>query len=572
MSTQPEDSRWLGPSLLEPAAEHSDTPNEFERLWRGFMTARVTIGLVLLLLHGGSVLLDQPHRYAPLLISGIYFAAALTVRLLTTPQQLSHVMDAHWLRTVGIDVLAFATLQMLQDSQLNYAPLLALPALMAAMLGPMVMALGTAAGITLLLFGYAGWLSVQTPWDSSVHFLQAALTGAGCFAISVLASQIAARLSSLKQSAQRNQLAAAVQRQVNALVIESLAEGVLVVDRHGLVRSANPAARLLLDTRNPGLDEAINLTRRSGWQALLDLVQQSFRQHGARRAEIVVNHAGQGPRQLLVRTQLTDALKSDTHGLCVVFLQDQRELQARVRTEKLASLGRMSAAIAHEIRNPLAAITQANGLLAEDLHDPSQQRLTRMVQQNALRLDKIVSDVLQLARAPSGTRTATSQLIDLSQSCERICRDWKNQNGISVEFLLGLPADGPAVWFDPEHLRRVLINLLDNAYRYASHQSACVQISTEFHRAGAPQFEAMLRVWSDGAPLDPSVEHHLFEPFFSSESRSSGLGLYICRELCDSHGATIAYRRNERLVQDHPVPGNEFHVRFSTRPLDPALT
>lgn len=570
MSTQPEVSRWFGPTVLDPAADSVSHPSEFDRLWRGFMTARVVIGLVLMVLHGGSFLLDQPHRFAPLLISALYFAAAVTNRLLSAPQKLGHVLDTHWLRSVGIDILSFAALQMLQDTHINYAPLFALPALMTAMLGPMVMALGTAAGITLMLFGYAGWLSVEAPWDTSVHFFQAALTGAGCFAISILASQIAARLSSLKLSAQRNQLAATVQRQVNALVIESLAEGVLVVNRHGLVRSANPAARVLIGARNPTLDEVIDLSLRAGWHTLLDIVHQSFASRGTLRTEIMINHEGQGPRQLLVRTQLTDAPKGGSPGLCVVFLQDQRELQARVRTEKLASLGRMSAAIAHEIRNPLAAITQANALLAEDLHLAQQQHLTQMVQQNAQRLEKIVSDVLQLARAPSGAKTTNTQLMDLSPSCERICRDWKNQHGITEALQLDLSSTSTAIWFEPEHLRRVLINLLDNAYRYASRQAACVQISTDLSRASAPQFEAILRVWSDGAPLDPSVERHLFEPFFSSESRSSGLGLYICRELCDSHAAVISYRRSERTLAQRQVPGNEFNIRFNCRPSEPA--
>ena len=87
----------------------------------------------------------------------------------------------------------------------------------------------------------------------------------------------------------------------------------------------------------------------------------------------------------------------------------------------------------------------------------------------------------------------------------------------------------PEAWvtFEDEHLRRVLVNLLDNALRYASTGDGAIVVATDH----ASDY-ARLHVWSDGAPLDPSVQRHLFEPFFSSESRSSGLGLYICRELC----------------------------------------
>ena len=108
------------------------------------------------------------------------------------------------------------------------------------------------------------------------------------------------------------------------------------------------------------------------------------------------------------------------------------------------------------------------------------------------------------------------------------------------------------VGFDPEHLRRLLVNLLDNALRYASGTPACILVSTVpvgLHRV-------RLSVWSDGQPLDAGVRRHLFEPFFSSESRSSGLGLYICRELCERYGAHISYRRSLLEQRD----GNEFAV------------
>ncbi|GAC1601854.1 MAG: hypothetical protein NVS3B2_05060 [Ramlibacter sp.] len=110
--------------------------------------------------------------------------------------------------------------------------------------------------------------------------------------------------------------------------------------------------------------------------------------------------------------------------------------------------------------------------------------------------------------------------------------------------------------FEADHLRRVLINLLDNASRYASAQPASIRVLTQ--HVGR---ESSLRVWSDGPPLEATVRQHLFEPFFSSESRSSGLGLYICRELCERHGAQIGYRRGIGPGAA-PRQGNEFFVVF----------
>jgi two-component system sensor histidine kinase PilS (NtrC family) len=121
---------------------------------------------------------------------------------------------------------------------------------------------------------------------------------------------------------------------------------------------------------------------------------------------------------------------------------------------------------------------------------------------------------------------------------------------------MDLAPSQPTVDFDDEHLRRVLVNLLDNARRYASRKKESIQISTHL----SPNADVVLGVWSDSAPLEPSVERHLFEPFFSSESRSSGLGLYICRELCEGHGGSIAYQRSRRIARGSHMDGNEFRV------------
>ncbi|MBX9872927.1 MAG: HAMP domain-containing histidine kinase, partial [Burkholderiaceae bacterium] len=192
--------------------------------------------------------------------------------------------------------------------------------------------------------------------------------------------------------------------------------------------------------------------------------------------------------------------------------------------------------------------------------------LTRMVGQNAQRLDRIVDDVLNISRAGKLTANFEPRVLELNQSVQRIVQDWSEQTGSAGRLSLHLSPVPLAVNFDPEHLRRVLVNLLDNARRHASPQAGAIQVHVRADASG----QALLAVWSDGPPMEPSVEQHLFEPFFSSESRSSGLGLYICRELCEGHGAAIGYHRARRIARDTLMDGNEFFIALRRSAASPA--
>jgi two-component system sensor histidine kinase PilS (NtrC family) len=394
--------------------------------------------------------------------------------------------------------------------------------------------------------------------DATVSLLQAALSGAGFFAVALLANQLSSRLSIEGKRARSNQAAATLQRQVNELVIESLPEGVLIVDRQGSVRAANPAALRLLASSPEQRSRLTNLHHETGWQPLLQLTETSLSQGTGQQEDVTIRHEGQGPRRIRVSTRPTNPQDLGGESLCVLFLQDQRELEARMRTEKLASMGRMSTAVAHEIRNPLAAISQANALLEEELTDPRHQRLTHMVSQNAQRLAKIVDDILDASRAQPQDGGLTPLQIALNETTSRICRDWSTQNQCAQRLQCLFSGQSITVQFEGDHLRRILVNLLDNARRFASHRPGGIQVQTE----GLHEQYATLRVWSEGPPMDQTVERHLFEPFFSSESRSSGLGLYICRELCEGHGASMAYQRSTREVCGAIAEGNEFSVSF----------
>jgi len=533
----------------------------FARLWRGFMTARVAIALVLLTLLATLFVLVPTLNVSRWLIglSFAYLASALAVRIFTRPSQTSHAFDPQWVSTIGVDLVAFSTLQFLQAGGINYTPLFALPVLMGSVLGSGLLALGTAAGVALLLLSDAWVLSMHVPAETAARFLQAGLTGSGYFALALLTNQMAARLTREERAARRSQRAARIQTQVNQLVIETLADGVLVVDGQGRVQTANPAARALLGF-GPGNDAPFDLTGQGEWLPLMELARLTFGQRQPQLGEVTLGDGGAGARRLHVRTRLTPSQDNPAESLCVMFLQDLREMEARLRTEKLAAMGRMSAAVAHEIRNPLAAIAQANALMEEDLREPALKQLSFLVRKNTQRLAQIVDEILDISRVQHQGPVGPP-VLELDTVVTAACGDWATQTGSGARLQLALAAAGAQVSFDPDHLRRVLVNLLDNALRYAGRQSDSIRVSTKV-LAG----QAILQVWSDGAALNPTVRHHLFEPFVSSESRSSGLGLYICRELCERHGAAVSYRRAAGGDGGSVREGNEFFVNFRPAP------
>ncbi|MCZ4501112.1 MAG: sensor histidine kinase, partial [Marmoricola sp.] len=503
--------------------------------------------------------LGQPVPVWLVLACGAYFASTLGVRLLARPDRVKETRAPFWIWTIGVDAVVFSTLQVVQSGNINYAPLLGVPVLLAAVLGSRMMALGTAAGMTLLLLLEVWWMHAQAGGDGASRLVQSGLTGLGYFVAAFLVNQLAARLVREQQLALRSQMTARLQTHVNELVIETLADGVVVVDASGTTRTLNPAARLLLGATETDSRAPLALSGEAAWQPLLKLAQQTFALESAQAADVTIVHAGKSPRRVRVRTRLTIAHEVRAESLCVMFLHDLREMEARLRTEKMAAMGRMSAAVAHEIRNPLAAITQANALLDEDLTDPGHKRLTGMVSQNAQRLSKIVDEVLGIARVPHPgiQRSSPIQLV-LDETVAVVCRDWSAHDAATRRVQLALGTLGLPVDFDPDHLQRVLINLLDNALRYVSTETGAIQVSTRL----AASRQSTLQVWSDGAPMEQAVEQHLFEPFFSSESRSSGLGLYICRELCERHRAVIGYQRAPREREGRVVQGNEFFVNF----------
>lgn len=551
---------WFDPRAAHAEVGGADASREVNRQWQGFMTARLILGIALAALEGVLYLSRTSHNQSLVVISVAYLCATFVSKMVIAPRPLGQSFNKVWGALVGIDLLTFSALQLAQDSSstVNYTPLFALPLLVASVLGSLRLALGTAAGITVLMLGGSLWSYLGGANNGAPHIVQSALAGIGYFAIAWLANHLSTRLTSEGQRARQNQLAATIQRQVNELVIESLPDGVLIVDERGSVRAANPAARQLLGSRQALQEAVFDLKDEPGWAPLLNLMRLNVGTGQSHEDDVTIRHSDHGPRRLHVRARLAAPQGISGESLCVMFLQDQRELEARMRTEKLASMGRLSTAVAHEIRNPLSAITQANALLDEDITDPRLKKMTAMVSQNAKRLEKIVNDILNVSRVQPFDPDYLVPTVPLVATVHRMCSDWSAQSGSQRRLTIHPGDDTLCVRFDTEHLRRVLVNLLDNARRHTEDQADAIQVIVQADDAE----HASVSVWSEAAPLEQSVERHLFEPFFSSDSRSSGLGLYICRELCERHGAALTYQRAVRSSRDQRREGNAFVIVF----------
>lgn len=552
-----------------------------KRLWRAFSIGRVFSALMLL----GMLVPQTSHLHSVLtnfawFLGGLYLVLACVAWLLLRNHPPGLRWGLAWVVPLAMEVGIISLIQLLQlwqpGSTIHFSPLLALPILATACLGSLRMALATTASVTLLLLGgytLAAWDGLPNGWELT---MQVAMVCAGYFAVAFLTHHLAQRLAWQERLARRHHRLARSQEEINTLIIDKLAEGVLVVDSSLRIQQANPAAYQLLggDWKLP-----IALNQRPAWQPLSELVLQALSTGQAQDARLQLVEANLPPVGLYVRVwpsdhSTDDGLLGSEHPFLsedsqyaapttqfLVFLEDLRQLEARLRTEKMAAMGRMSAAVAHEIRNPLAAISQANALLAEDITDPAQQRLVQMVAANAQRIAHTVDDVLDIARVQQQIQHSPSIGLVLDDEVATIWREWQAQDSAQRQGQCHLNCPG-SVAFESDHLRRIIVNLLDNAQRYAQPDASGKKqlwLRTGRHAHG----RAWVQVWSSGPEIEAAMQNHLFEPFFSSHSRSSGLGLFICRELCQRHGASLRYHRQPG--PDHPPGpgGNAFTLRFA---------
>lgn len=407
--------------------------------------------------------------------------------------------------------------------------------MMAGRLSLLFAALASLAVITQQIF------SVMLDDAHATSFTQAGLLGLLFFMVAQLSHVLYRRARSAEALAARRKVDIDDLSKLNDFIIRSIGTGILVADGERNVRLLNQAALDLLGARRFKTGAALSeLSPELG--AWLALQVRSSHPNG-RLIQI-------GHREIRVSLKLLGEYRAS--GV-IIYLRDNQEVAREAQQIKLASLGTLTASIAHNIRNPLSAMTHASQLLAESPglnHD--ERHLLEIIRRNGARIEETVHSVLQL----SSRNQRQPSLIELSAWLGEFSNEFRerhdlNDNALQIRF----ETDAITVTTDPRHLHQILANLCENALIHGRQddQPARIQI-----RVGQTDElgEALIEVIDAGPGIDPSIANEIFNPFYTTKTKGTGLGLYIARELAESNGIRLTYRS----VEPH---GSCFRLLFS---------
>jgi two-component system, NtrC family, sensor histidine kinase PilS len=543
-----------------------------DALWRSLQTmniTRVVISLVLLAYLGLAPHGAQDANSAMFAKTcAAYFVVALVFTGLASYWKGRFLVQV--CSQIAVDLAAISLLYLAAGSARSGLAILYLfPLAGAAILAPLLIAMFSAALATLFLLGESTWQIFTSDGESAIR--QAGLYGAGFFAVVLLVSRLASRLLKQEELAAQRGADLKIQQAINQIVIADVGDGILVVGRDARVFAGNPAARRML-----GLDESAADFRLTEVAALEPLAQAfDAWQNNADDGAVYVNvkpwdeegaPSGRGrlgrASHLKLRFARVDT-PDHAAGRCVIFLQDVSAIENQAQQLKLASMGRLTASIAHEVRNPLSAIGHATALLAEDLHGPAEVRLLKIVGDNVARVNRMVEDILKLSRKVQ----PSAEPVRLDGFLAELKAEFLETHKLSEDIVWVGAAGDAAVRFDALHLREVLLNLLNNAVRYASGKPASIRLFTSLDPVGRRE----LHVQDDGPGITPEVRDHLFEPFYTTSSKGTGLGLYLARELCLNNEAMLDYEyRFENSALGPRRATGRFVITFAQPAVSPA--
>ncbi len=358
-------------------------------------------------------------------------------------------------------------------------------------------------------------------------YTQAGLLGLTLFVTAIVAHLFAKRIRESETLAKERGVDLANMAELTEHIIQRMQTGIVVIDGAAQVRLINESAWYMLGMPSIAGRPALH-------EVSPELARQleNWKRDPETTPETVQSSAGGSVMPRFAR------LSKEDNPATLIFLEDTAAMTQQAQQLQLASLGRLTASIAHEIRNPLGAISHAGQLLAESPGiDPHDTRLTRIIQDHSRRMNTIIESVMQLGRR---NRTQP-QLINLRIFLDKFVNDYlagqheqREAIGINIE-----PGD-VQVRFDPTHLQQIITNLTDNALRHSQDFPGNPRVEIQ-GGLSLDMNRPYLDVIDHGAGIDPETAEHVFEPFFTTSTTGSGLGLYISRALAECNQATLNY-------------------------------
>ena len=523
------------------------TSGQSQRLFRVYNLYRIVISLVLTgLLFVDPVQLDQPLRLAE-----YYQAGVLGYLILNSAIGLMLVGgfnpgQRHITLSVLLDILIIHVLLFTSSGITNgLANLIIISVAAGNILTPSRMGIFYAALAAICSLAIAGW-GVMLHGDNVDNIVRAGSLGILYFGAALILQSITRRMQRSEALADSRARSIIELEKINEQIIQRMRTGIVVTDQEGRIRVANAAAEELL----------FGMIGNHGHQsrvlpvALLEGLA-TWKQDPRKRPEPCQVQ----PASPVIQASFT-RLDEENSDLILAFIEDLSKVTQQAQQMKLASLGRLTAGIAHEIRNPLGAISHAAQLMSEsgDIPEPD-LRMLEIIQRHSRRVNGIIENVLDLSRR----RQADAQLVDLGQWLTDFVRDYQqstsHQNGEPPRISLELPPDLPVARFDKSQIEQVLTNLCDNGLRYSKQQTGSATLTV---RAGATTDgeRAYVDVEDQGPGVAEEHRNSVFEPFFTTDKGGTGLGLYLARELCETNQAHLALLNGQS-------PGCCFRITFA---------
>lgn len=442
------------------------------------------------------------------------------------------------------DLLAIVSLVFASGgAQQGLGVLLVVPAVGSALILSMRMAMGQAALATLAMFAQEFVRQLSEP-SSAAGFTAAGVLGMILFGSTLTASVAAQRARRSEALAEQVEIDFENLTRLNESIIEGMQTGVVVADSGLRIRSINATARHLLRASSRADGNTLHAEAKGLAERVVDWLR-------APHDDQAPFHPSSNTPELVARIS---RMGEGSLAPILILLDDAAKIREQAQQMKLAALGRLSASVAHEIRNPLAAISHAGQLLTESVAgsgNQQQAKLLRMIHRHSERIDRIVRDVLSLSRREA----ASLQPIALRQWLQRAVATYAESSPFATERIV--IEDMPhlmQVRFDTDHLQQLLFNLWDNAFAHGRIDGDETRLTL---RAGR---EDNGRVWlevaDNGPGISAEIQDRIFEPFFTTGNQGSGLGLFLARELCETNQARISYvgRADE---------GARFRISFS---------